>query len=162
MPNLKYRCSWDNVAALNADYIASWGAFEVGRLATLEFDGSHLPTKTMVFEMQRSGDHFRAFYEWKPHNKDPITVRSEVYLEKRPCRFGGVRTYFIAPCCRRRVLRLAALDHGLMCARCGGVTWASRREQPVHRAIRKPTSWQLSWAARAGGTGRTKGQSTCV
>ena len=137
MPQRRYRCSWDDIATLDADHISSWGAFEAGKLATIEFDGNHLPTKTMVFEMQDSGDHFRAFYEWKPHNSEPITVRAEVYLEKRPCRFGGARAFFIAPCCRRSVLRLAALDVGLMCARCGGVTWASRRERPVHRAIRK-------------------------
>ena len=137
MPQRRYRCSWDDIATLDADHMSSWGAFEAGKLATIEFDGSHLPTKTMVFEMQDAGDHFRAFYEWTPHLKEPITVRSEVFIERRPCRFGGSRAYFVAPCCNRRVLRLAALDTGLQCARCGSVTWRSRREQPVHRAIRK-------------------------
>jgi hypothetical protein len=133
----RYRCSWDDIAALDADFVASWGAFEPGRLETVEFDGDHLPTKTLVFEMQDQGDHFRAFYEWKLDDDEPTTVRSEVRVEKYPCRFGGHRTYFICPCCDRRVLRLAVLDSGLACARCGRVTWKSRREQPLARVIRK-------------------------
>jgi hypothetical protein len=137
MPQRRYRCSWDDIATLDADHMASWGAFAPGRLATIDFEGSHLPTKTMVFEMQVVGDRFHAFYEWTPHLKEPITVRAEVFIERRPCRFGGTRAYFIAPCCDRRILRLAALDRGLQCARCGGVTWRSRRERPVHRVIRK-------------------------
>ena len=137
MPQRRYRCSWDDVATLDADHMSSWGAFAPGKLATIEFEGSNLPTKTMVYEMQDAGDHFHAFYEWTPHLKEPITVRSEVSVERRPCRFGGARTFFISPCCGRRGIRLAALDLGLMCARCGDVTWRSRREQPVHRVIRK-------------------------
>lgn len=132
-----YQCSWDDIAALDADFIASWGAFEAGRLETVEFDGDHLPTKTLVFEMQDQGDHFRAFYEWKLDDDEPTTVRSEVRVERRPCRFGGFRIFFKCPRCGRSVLRLAVLKCGLVCAKCGRVTWKSRREQPLERVIRK-------------------------
>ena len=60
-----------------------------------------------------------------------------ISLERRPCRFGGKRTYFICPCCLRRVSRLAVLPEGLRCGTCGRVTWGSRHEQPVYRLIRK-------------------------
>jgi hypothetical protein len=138
MAQRRYRCSWDDIARLDADHLSSWGAYEPGKLATVEFEGEHLPTRTMVFETQQTGDRFHAFYEWKVDRRaDPVTVRSVVLLERRACPFGGTRTYFIAPCCGRSVLRLAALEAGLRCATCGGITWTSRRERPVHRAIRK-------------------------
>src|SRR5690349_8810176 len=92
---------------------------------------------TLTFEMQQEGDCFRAFYEWTPRQGEPFAVRSTVRIHRRPCRFGGSRVYFIAPCCGRRVLRLAALASGLTCGTCGRITWSSRREQRLQRLIRK-------------------------
>ena len=75
---------------------------------------------------------FRASYRWQQPGEKPGAdfVTSRITLERRPCRLGGNRTYFICPCCLRRVLRLAVLPEGLRCGPCGRVTWASRRERP--------------------------------
>jgi hypothetical protein len=120
---------------LDADFIASWDAYTPGRLTVIDFDDDDLPTLT--YEMQSERDCFRVFYEWKSGDDEPEVIQSRVYLDRRPCRFGGNRTFFIAPCCSRRVLRLAVLSSGLMCGKCGGVTWKSRREQPSQRLVRK-------------------------
>ena len=89
--------------------------------------------------MEDDRDAFSVFYQWKqrggPVNGEPI--RSRVFLERRPCRFGGSRTFFICPSCGRRTLRLAVMPEGLCCGSCGRVTWKSRREQPLQRLIRR-------------------------
>lgn len=137
MPALRYRCTWDDIAYVDSDYMAGWGAFEPGCQQTVDFDDDKLPK--LAFEMKPDRDEFSVAYQWQ-QNGQPLGkdfVRSHVSLYRRPCRFGGCRTYFVAPCCGRRTLRLAVLPEGLRCGKCGRITWGSRREQPTQRLIRQ-------------------------
>lgn len=38
MPAPRYRCTWDDIAYLDADHMAGWGAFEKGQRQTIDFD----------------------------------------------------------------------------------------------------------------------------
>jgi len=70
-------------------------------------------------------------------DNESYPVRSTVYLERRPCRFGGTRAFFIAPCCCRRVLRLAAMAGGMTCGDCGRLTYATKLKDPAARKVRR-------------------------
>lgn len=134
----RFRCTWDDIAWLDADYIAKWGAFVPGRKDTIDFDTEHYPS--LLFEMV-TADDFTAAYQWRSLSRQPEPsapfIRTNVTIMRRPCRFGGSRAYFVCPCCVRCTLRLAVLPEGLICGRCGRVTWASRREQRLQRKVRK-------------------------
>ena len=158
----KYHHRWDDVSVLDADHIASWGAYEPGALELVGFDDDK-PVPSLTYELQESGDRFRAFYEYKPRDGgDGFPVRSTVYLERRPCRFGGHRVYFIAPCCTRRVLRLAALSSGLKCGDCGKLTYDTKRKSPAARQVDGPTFWHFGSNARTGLSLRQSGPVTCT
>ena len=117
MPARRYRCTWDDIAWLNCDYIAGWGALESGRQETIDFHDDALPKLAMG--MDPDGAAFRATYQWNTigGREEGAFIHSRVCLERRLCRFGGSRAYFICPCCLRRVLRLAVLPEGLRCGR---------------------------------------------
>ena len=129
----RYRTTWEQVSALDADHIAGWGAFK-GYAGPIEFDGTE-PAKIHC-EHDAERDAFSAFYVWEG-KEDAGPIRSTVHLERRPCRFGGTRAYFICPSCARRTLRLAALPAGLRCGPCGRITWGSRRQTETARLVRK-------------------------
>jgi hypothetical protein len=133
MAKRKYRASWDEIAYLDADHIAGWGALN-GYVGTVDFDDV-TPAKIHV-EHDPDRDTFSAFYV-SENVKDGEPVRSTVQLDRRPCRFGGTRAYFVCPTCPRRTLRLAVRPQGLRCGSCAQITWASRRETPTRRLIRK-------------------------
>ena len=136
MPKRRYRHTWDDIAWLDADYMAGWDAFVSGRHETIDFDDDALPK--LAFEMDEFGAKFSVYYTWPDRVGGlPQPIRSTVHLDHRPCRFGGTRPYFVAPCCARRTLRLAVLEAGLFCRECGSVTWSSRREHKLDRLIRK-------------------------
>ena len=137
MPTRRYRCTWDDIAGLDADHMSGWGAFDPGRRETIDFDDDDLPK--LAFEMETDRDEFSAVYYWRNKGEEGggEFIRCRVALEKRRCRFGGWRRYFICPCCGGRVLRLAVLPEGLRCGSCGRVTWGSRRQRPLQRLIRK-------------------------
>ena len=133
----KYHFHWEEVPVLEADYIAAWGAFEPGQFAIVDFEKG-LAVPCLTHEMLEVGDGFRVIYEYSPlDGSEPVRVRDTVHLERRPCRFGGTRAYFIAPCCKRRVLRLAALFDGLRCGACGKITYSTQREGRTARLVRK-------------------------
>lgn len=134
MAALRYRATWEQVSALDADHIASWGAF-AGYAGPLTFDDTE-PAKLHV-EHDAERDTFAVFYIWKGKDDEAGPIRSTVRLERRPCRFGGRRAYFICPRCARRTLRLAVLAGGLCCGTCGRITWGSRRETETRRLVRK-------------------------
>jgi hypothetical protein len=133
MAKRKYRASWDEVASLDCDHIAGWGALD-GYVGTVDFDDM-TPAKIHI-EHDRKQDAISACY-FSDNGKDAEPVRSTVHLERRPCRFGGTRAFFVCPTCKRRTLRLAVLPQGLRCGTCGRITWASRRETETRRLIRK-------------------------
>lgn len=130
----RYRATWEQVSALDADHIASWGAF-AGYAGPITFDDTE-PLKLHV-EHETERDTFSAFYVWKGKEDEAGPVRSTVRLERRPCRLGGTRAYFVCPRCARRTLRLAVLAGGLCCGTCGRITWGSRRETETRRLVRK-------------------------
>jgi hypothetical protein len=130
----RYRATWEQVSALDADHIASWGAF-AGYAGPITFDNTE-PTKLHV-EHDAERDTFGAFYVWKGKDDEVGPIRSTVRLERRPCRLGGTRAYFVCPRCARRTLRLAVLAGGLCCGTCGRITWGSRRETETRRLVRK-------------------------
>ncbi len=98
----RYRATWEQVSALDADHIASWGAFR-GYVGPITFDDTE-PAKLHV-EHDTERDSFSAFYVWKGKEDEAGPIRSTVRLERRPCRFGGTRAYFVCPRCARRTLR---------------------------------------------------------
>lgn len=130
----RYRATWEQVSALDADHIGSWGAF-AGYAGPITFDDTE-PAKLHV-EHDTERDTFSAFYVWKGREDEAGPIRSTVRLERRSCRFGGTRPYFICPRCTRRTLRLAVLAGGMTCGRCGKITWGSRRETETQRLVRK-------------------------
>jgi hypothetical protein len=130
----RHRATWEQVSALDADHIASWGAF-AGYAGPITFDDTE-PAKLHV-EHDAERDTFAAFYVWKGKDDEAGPIRSTVRLERRPCRFGGTRAYFVCPRCARRTLRLAVLAGGLCCGTCGRITWGSRRETETRRLVRK-------------------------
>ena len=63
-------------------------------------------------------------------------VEEAVALCWRACRFGGRRALFQCPRCARVVLNLHLTGHRFVCRRCGGLTYASRRERERDRDLR--------------------------
>jgi hypothetical protein len=132
----KFRATWDDIAYLDADHMAGWGAFASGCRETITYEDG-LPE--LAFEMHDDRSEFAVVYKWQAigHPPDGPFVRCRVVIDRRPCRFGGGRVYFRCPSCGKRKLRLAVLPEGLRCGVCGRVTWASRRETPTERVIRR-------------------------
>lgn len=134
----RYRCTWDHINALSADYMARWGAFVPGCETAVGSDEED-ERLLIQYTMDRERDVFSVRYtacRIGPGRRE-VQVHQIVQIERRPCRLGGHRVYFRCPSCWRAKLRLAILPEGLRCGRCGSITWGSRREHAPQREIRR-------------------------
>ena len=64
-------------------------------------------------------------------------ARYDVPTYWTPCRFGGQRPWLHCPFCGRRVVKLYLVGRYFRCRRCGGLAYASQREDPADRARRR-------------------------
>ncbi len=136
MVRRKYQYEWEELAYIDSDFIAGWGAFK-GYNGPLEFDG-HEPEKAQM-EHDEERDVVRIFYA----TKNGALIQQTIALERRRCTYDkpdakqGGRVYFTSPCCQRRVRKLAILQQGVRCARCGSITNTSKRKSGAQRLIRR-------------------------
>lgn len=133
MARRKYRHTWDEVPWMDCDWMNGWddgGAFN-GYSGELSTSGELI---TAHGEHDRERDVFSVFYV--PKGRD-APVRANVRLERRPQARGGSRVYFLAPCCRRSVRKLALLPDGVVCGDCGSIQQPVRRKGRTQRLIHK-------------------------
>jgi hypothetical protein len=75
-------------------------------------------------------------------------VSQRVRLDRTPCQFGGLRSWFACPCCGRRVAVLYLRFGRFACRTCQQVAYASQSEDLIGRMWRR----QARLEARLGGS----------
>jgi hypothetical protein len=134
MPARKYHHTWDDLAYIDTAHMQRWGAFE-GYSGPLTFEGFD-PEKA---EWEHDVSRDRGVIVWVSRTRE--LVRATVGLERFPCPYDrpdatrGGRVYFQAPCCGRRVRKLALLPQGVRCGLCGSITSGSKRKSGVQLII---------------------------
>jgi hypothetical protein len=134
-----YRHVWDDVAFIDSDFIGGWGAFR-GYDGPLEFDNCTPSKAHAIHDCER--DMFTVVYGLTDKAGGALPpIFCAIALERRRCTYDkpdaerGGRVYFRAPCCNRRVRKLALLPQGVRCGRCGSITNRSKRKSGVQRLI---------------------------
>lgn len=90
-------------------------------------------------------DFLRVFYS----TRDDQHVDETVYLDRTPCNYGGMRTWFLCPRCGRRVGVLFA-GRCFWCRHCHGIAYAVENEDKLSRVLRRSNKLRERAGARAG------------
>jgi hypothetical protein len=137
MARRRYRQTWDDVEWIDCDFMATQWAESPFKAKpdnsdadTLELDNG---TSAPLF-YDPATDELRIFYTLKADTQPTL---ARIQLERRPQSFGGARVYFRAPCCQRRVRKVALLPDGVRCGPCGSIQQPSRRKGRTRRLIWK-------------------------
>jgi hypothetical protein len=124
-------------------------------ICELQRNGSLQTGCCSVVEWQRSGetiasiglgfDGARLILSYRSRDSDGVwqDILEPVEVERRPCRLGGQRPYFVCPgisngnACRRRVLKLYGPGRYFLCRHCNRLAYASQSEAAFDRAKRR-------------------------
>lgn len=139
MKRRRYRHEWEDLAFVDSDFIGGWGAFD-SYDGPLEFDGLTPSKAHGMHDAER--DTFTIVYATKDDDGTlPVCVPVKLLRQRctydKPDNAKAGRVYFEAPCCRRRVRKLALLPSGIRCGRCGSITYRSKRKSGIQRLIHK-------------------------
>lgn len=103
---------------------ASWshGDIQLGSI------GGYVASRTRIVLVYRT--RRRDSGEW-------CDMREPIDLEWTACNYGGERPWFLCPACRRRVAVLYGPGARFACRHCYSLAYASTREAPHDRLLRK-------------------------
>ena len=127
----RYRCSWGSGPYINVSDMKSDGTLEPGD-HMLVFDCDAI-LRDIVITIGPDRRELTAIYRWNDSNN---VTRVSVALDWRPCRFGGLRAYFICPGCQRCTVNLAVWASGLRCGPCANVTYQKRWDTDLTRRVK--------------------------
>ena len=106
--------------------------------------------------LSASAGHLRLSYHVQGHGTDGHNVDETVPILRVACPFGGTRPYFLCPGvvngvpCARRVAKLFAAGRWFLCRRCYRLAYASQRETPLDRTLRRANKIRQRLGGEAG------------
>ncbi len=75
--------------------------------------------------------------DWKRGERWGDAVAGDVEMDWTRLPSGGKRPWFLCPSCSRRCAVLYSLGSGIICRKCGGLSYESQNEPGHFRALRK-------------------------
>jgi len=124
----------ENLKKLDVRLLKKKGALKTNSAGTLSWTVGGQPDGAIRFRMTDADIRLNFNYRDSAYN-DWVAVEQIVGLEKTPCHFGGERTWFTCPDCRRRVGVLCLADKTFACRRCNGVAYRSNNAGKLDRLI---------------------------
>jgi hypothetical protein len=79
------------------------------------------------------GNELTLTYRYRAYEGNWQDMTQHVSLDQTPCRYGGMRPWFLCPRCSRRVAVLALYRTGFWCRHCHRLPYASQQEALIDR-----------------------------
>ncbi|MBY0235569.1 MAG: hypothetical protein K2W93_11360 [Burkholderiaceae bacterium] len=109
------------------------GLFSTGRRGSWSWRDPYTGQSSATISYQGQGDAVVLTYSV---NGRPM--HQHIWLNRTPCNYGGTRTWFSCPNCRRQVAKLFLRSGaGFICRHCGRISYSSQSDDAVSRAWRK-------------------------
>jgi len=109
------------------------GLFSAGRAGSWQWRDTDTGEAVATICYQGQGDSVVLRYSL---NGSPM--HQHIWLTSTGCNFGGERTWFACPNCRRQVAKLfLRAGAGFVCRHCGRIRYSSQSEDAMGRAWRK-------------------------
>jgi hypothetical protein len=123
----------DQCSAIDVNYLSRHGCLRPGATVILEWTRASGWTSSVTARAE--SDRIHPSYRLQGAGE----VNQFVPIEWTACRFGGARPYFVCvgADCDRRATKLYLSGRHFVCRHCAGLTYATRRETPTNRAIRR-------------------------
>jgi hypothetical protein len=111
------------------------GYFQGSTMGTLTWSSRREQVGLLGFSMMEKGMVLNYRYringgEWEP-------VEQTIIFDRTPCNYGGHRTWFLCPRCRKRIAVLYGAGKLFLCRHCYDLAYGSQQETMGDRLMRK-------------------------
>ena len=143
------RVTAESTTKLSMPELRKCGALRPGVHVIRRWGRGGACSSSIEVHAERDGVHL--IYSVSMEDGVPRRVEERVSLERRPCRFGGTRAFFLCPRCARAALNLYLHEGRVLCRCCSRLTYSTRRERERHRHLRAANKlrWRLGGEAGA-------------
>jgi hypothetical protein len=131
---------WDSKITTESRYwldirrLKKQGLLRPGTMGLLSWSWRDKKTGTIGYMME--ADRMVLIYRHRPHGGEWEPVEA-ISFDRTPCNYGGFRTWFLCPHCRRRVALIYGAGKYFLCRHCYDLTYASQQENRADRLMRK-------------------------
>jgi hypothetical protein len=116
-------------------WLKKQGYVRPGNIGSLSWSRGQERTGSIGYRME--AHRMILNYRHRPHGGEWEEVEEVVNFDRTPCNYGGHRTWFLCPRCRRRVIVLYGAGKYFLCRHCHGLAYASQQESVTDRSARK-------------------------
>jgi hypothetical protein len=140
-PSGSGRITVESCRSIDVNRLHKAGCLRIGWAGAWQWtrDGEKIASINLCAE----ADRLRLNYRVRANGGEWQDVAETVGIVRMPCRFGGVRPYFICPgvvngaTCSRRVTKLYSPSRYFLCRHCYHLAHASQSEGNMDRALRR-------------------------
>lgn len=116
-------------------WLKQHGYLRMGAMGNLIW--SNRGERTGLINYRMIEDGMLLNYRYRKNGGEWQSVEQTVLFDRTPCNYGGHRTWFLCPHCRKRVAVLYGAGKLFLCRNCYGLTYGSQQEVRMDRLMRK-------------------------
>ena len=125
----------ESLHRIDIRWLKKQGYLRPGNVGSLSWSRRGEQTGFINYRMET--DRMVLNYRYRLHGKDWEDVEQAISFDRTPCNYGGFRTWFLCPHCKRRVALIYSAGKYLLCRHCYDLTYASQQENRADRLMRK-------------------------
>lgn len=129
------RTTLDEVKRLDVRWLKRHGSLQPGVMATLSWRRGDRESGSI--SLRCDGNELTLSSRYRATRGDWQDMTQHVALDWTPCRYGGMRPWFLCPRCSRRVAVLALYGTLFLCRHCSQLPYASEHEDLMDRLWRQ-------------------------
>jgi hypothetical protein len=120
-------------------WLKKQGLLRPGSVGSLSWSSRGSETGSIRYSME--ADRMILNYRHRLNGGEWEQVEQVISFSRTPCNYGGNRTWFLCPKCRKRVALLYGSGKYFFCRHCYDLTYSSQQETKVDRLMRK--QWKI-------------------
>lgn len=116
-------------------WLKQHGHLRPGTIAILSWSSRGTQTGMVICTMIEEG--MLLHYKYRINVGEWVPVEQSIIFDRTPCHYGGHRTWFLCPCCKKRIAVLYGAGKLFLCRHCYDLAYGSQQEGKIDRLMRK-------------------------
>ncbi len=151
----------EDTLRLNVSDFTKKGCFKDNTQGYVTWSVNDVTQNKLAFFYHQDALHLTYTVKSSSALTEPRNVEQKIYVSRTPCHYGGLRTWFVCGCCKKRAAKLFLVHTHFYCRRCQKLPYKSQQMSKVDRLYARKHELgakTFSFYEHGEGWGKPKGQ----